>query len=215
MVPARRARPGRGPGRGAGRARGAGRPRQCAHRRARFARLRARAADPGGRPGASSHRPAGCATGSPAAAATAAASAPNRARRRSAFPARSARSRRGMPAKTSETDRSASSSARLARRPRLGRTTSRRRLRRDDQCDDRLAPRSERNVRRLAGAGQVAGPPARLGEVHEALVVERAATGHLLELGTSELQRSEPGGGGGATTRSMSRSRAGSVMPAA
>ena len=44
---------------------------------------------------------------------------------------------------------------------------------------------------RLAGAGQVAGPPAHLGEVDQAVVVQGVAAGQRLELGAGQGQRAE------------------------
>ena len=52
-------------------------------------------------------------------------------------------------------------------------------------------PAGERDGCRVAGAGQVARPPARLREIDQALVVEGVVTGHLLEFGPSQLQRPE------------------------
>ena len=58
------------------------------------------------------------------------------------------------------------------------------------------APTASSGRGRLSGAGQLAGPPARLGEVQEALVVE-ASDPERLELGPGQGKRARSAGGGG------------------
>ena len=83
---------------------------------------------------------------------------------------------RGMPAKTGSIGPSTSSSARRGQPARLARAAERgRRLGGDDERDDGHAAARDVGGRGLPGAGQVAGPPADLGQVEERLVVERPA----------------------------------------
>ena len=77
--------------------------------------------------------------------------------------------------------------------PRLRRAaTCRSRLRRNDKREERTVLVVQGGHRGLPGAGDVARPPARLGEVDEPVLVERVPAGQGLELGPCQRQRPEP-----------------------
>ena len=100
---------------------------------------------------------------------------------------------RGIPAKIVSIDSVRGRHRLLGKPARLGRPAARRcSLRRDDERQHRplLVVDDERG--RLAGTADVAGPPADLREVDDAVVIELVAIGQGLELGPGELQRAEP-----------------------
>ena len=70
--------------------------------------------------------------------------------------------------------------------------TCRSRLRRDDKREEWTVLVVQGGHRRFPGAGDVARPPARLGEVDEPVLVERVPAGQGLELGTCQRQRPKP-----------------------
>ena len=65
------------------------------------------------------------------------------------------------------------------------------RLGRDHERQERALLLIERRDRRFPGAGDVARPPARLGQVEQAGFVEGVAAGQRLELGPSERKRTQ------------------------
>ena len=77
--------------------------------------------------------------------------------------------------------------------PGFGRAAAcRRRLRRDDKGEERTVLVVEGGHRRFPGTGDVARPPARLGEIDQPVVVERVPAGQRLELGPCQGQGPEP-----------------------
>ena len=101
---------------------------------------------------------------------------------------------RGIPAKIRSSEPSARSSApcRRAGAPRRAARGSAWASAAITSASDVVRLRLEIRRGGLAGPGQVAGPPAGLGEVADPLVVEAVAAGQRLELGPGEPQRAEP-----------------------
>ena len=61
----------------------------------------------------------------------------------------------------------------------------------DHECHERTLAVLQRGLGRFAGTGQVAGPPAHLGEIDQSVLVQRIDARQGLELGTGQGQRAE------------------------
>ena len=97
---------------------------------------------------------------------------------------------RGIPAKIWSTGSLLFVRARPAsRRASPGRPSVGLELGADHEAEDVVRVALEVGRRRLAGAGQVARPPARFGEIPDAFLVEAVPSGQALQLGPREAQR--------------------------